>query len=999
MSNLLPKNSPPSKSYPREWQLRKHNFFFLLFALMFFCFSSPVLSQQITITGKISDGTGGLPGVTVLLKGTTNGTTTDLNGNYSLSTPGTGTLIVSYVGYQTQEVAINNRTTVNVKLLTDAKALEEVVVIGYGTLDKKEVTSSISHVSAEELSTVAANDPLMRLQGKVSGLTVQNTGAADPNSTANIQLRGVASRTAGTSPLIVIDGVPGGNLQTINENDIASIDILKDGAASAIYGTRGSNGVILITTKKGSEGAKITYDGYASFDVPSMTLDVLSADEFRARNRGTDFGASTDWLKEITRDYAFTQKNTLALSGGNGKTNYRGTVDYQNSTGLDIRSDREQYGARLSVNHSASNGLYDIILNVAPRYVKSNVSNRDAFTQALNLNPTLPIMDPTKPQLYYFAGGWEEFNPVENLRLVQSGSEGKYLDWNGTFKLNLLPRLNTQVQLAQVSRDNFGFTFSPSTLTTQIRDNQKGTATRSYDKFDQYSFEWLANYSLDIKKHSFTLLGVYSYQYFVNSFLNADNRDFSSDVLGYNNLGNGTYNMVAGRNGFSTGKEDNRLISFRTRINYSFADKYLLTASLTRDGSSRFGANNKWGYFPGISAGWRVSGEPFMQGLSWISDLKFRADYGETGNQDFSNYQSLPRYQGFGQYMYNGSYMQVWGPANNLNPDLRWEKLKNWNVGLDFSLFNDRLNGALNYYSRRAVDLLGNYNAPLPPNIVTTTFANVGTMRSNGIELELGAAILQKEKFQYEVSFNGSTNNTVFVSFSNDLYKGQRFIDQVNMPAPGSPGNTQRLQEGERIGMFFFWKHAGVDENGNFLVYNKNGVAIPMAEAKQDDKQFVGNGQPKFTAGMNHVFRYNNWDASASLRGNFGYDIFNVHEFYYGLQSASANTNVLAAAFGRNAAIKGDKLLTDYFLEKGDFVKLDVVTLGYTFKAKSKYFDAVRLYGSTRNLYTFTKFQGVDPDIYPVNGINPGIFLNGTSGSKQYYPSTTQLLIGAQFNF
>jgi len=965
------------------------------------------LIAAITITGKVTDEKGeSLPGVTILEKGTTNGTATDINGTYSLTTTNdNATLIVSYVGYQTQEIGINNRTSINVKLVPDAKTLSEVVVVGYGTLDKKEVTSSISHVSGEELSTVAANDPLMRLQGKVSGLTIQNTASSDPNSTANIQLRGVASRTAGTSPLIVIDGVPGGNLQTINENDIASIDILKDGAASAIYGTRGSNGVILITTKKGIEGSKITYNGYASFDSPTMTLNVLSADEFRERNRGTDFGASTDWLDEISRNYAFTQKNTLSLSGGNGKTNYRGTVDYQNSTGLDIRSDRQQYGARLSLNHSASNGLYDIILNVAPRYVKSNNSSRDNFTQALNLNPTLPIMNPANPQLYYYAGGWEEFNPVENFRLVQSGAESKYLDWNGTFKLNILPSLNTQVQLAQVSRDDFGFDFSPSTLTTQIINNQKGTASRAYNKFDQYSFEWLANYSVDIKKHSFTLLGVYSYQYFVNSFLNADNRDFASDALGYNNLGNGTYNMVAGRNGFNTGKEDNRLISFRSRINYSFADKYLFTASLTRDGSSRFGINNKWGYFPGVSAGWRVSAEPFMQGISWLSDLKFRADYGETGNQDFSNYQSLSRYQGFGQYMYDGAFMQVWGPANNVNQNLRWEKLKNWNIGLDFSLFNDGLSGTLNYYSRRAVDLLGNYNAPLPPNIVTTTFANVGTMRSNGIELELGAAIIQKDNFQYNLSFNGSTNNTVFVSFSNDLYKGQSFVDQISMPAPGSPGNTQRLQEGERIGMFYFWEHAGIDENGNFLVYNKAGVPIPASQATQDDKRFVGNGQPRFTAGMTHGFNYKNWDASASLRGNFGYDIFNVHEFYYGLQSASANTNVLESAYGRNADIKGDKLLTSYFLEKGDFVKLDVVTLGYTFKSKIKYFDSIRLYGSTRNLYTFTKFQGIDPDAYPVNGLNPGILQyyntgnQAWQGTKQYYPSTRQLLVGVQVNF
>jgi hypothetical protein len=459
-------------------------------------------------------------------------------------------------------------------------------------------------------------------------------------------------------------------------------------------------------------------------------------------------------------------------------------------------------------------------------------------------------------------------------------------------------------------------------------------------------------------------------------------------------LGNGSYNLVAGRNGFGSFKGDHRLISFRARMNYSYEDKYMMTASITRDGSSRFGENNKWGYFPGVSVGWRLSAESFLSDVSWLSDLKLRADYGETGNQEaIGNYQSLPRYQGFAQYMYEGNYVQVWGPANNVNPDLKWEKLKNWNIGLDFSLLQNRLGGSLNYYTRRSVDLLGSYNAPMPPNIVSSTTANVGEMTSNGLEIELKGNIVNKNNFSYNISLNGATLNSVFQSFSNDLYKGQSFVDQVGMPAPGSPGNTQRLQEGKRLGMFYFWKYAGVDEIGNIMVYNKNGEPIPASAAKQDDKSFVGNGQPKFVGGMTHSFSYKNWDASVAFRGNFGYDIFNVHEFYYALQSASENTNVLGEAYTRNEQIKGDKLLVDYFLEKGDFLKLDVVTLGYTFQAGWKNFNSVRLYGSTRNLLTFTKFNGVDPDTYPINGQNPGIV-----GSKAYYPSTTQFLIGLQIS-
>lgn len=974
-------------------------YFATLIVALLFSASAFAQPRQLTGTVKNPDGTP-LGGVSVTLKNSAAGVATDEQGNFSITVPGDGAILVfSYVSYTPQEIPVAGQTSISVVLEPESHALSEVVVVGYGTMEKREVTSAISHVSADELATVAANDPLMRIQGKVAGLTIQNTGAADPNSTAGIQLRGATTRStneSATGPLVVIDGVPGGNLLSVNENDIASIDILKDGAASAIYGTRASNGVILITTKRGVSGEpRMTYNAFSSFDVPTMALDPLDAGQWRSIERGTDFGNNTNWMDHITNDFAFAHKHTLSITGGSNRTTYRGTIDYQDAKGLDIRSRRRQYGARLNINHTGGEGLYDIMLNIAPRFANRNDGSRDAFTQALNLNPTMPIMDPENPNRYFMPGGWDEFNPVELLELQEEGREERYLDWNATFKLNLLPNLNTQVQLAQVSRDYFLFSFSPSTMTTQIRDGNQGTASREYAKNDQYSLEWLANYSLDINKHAFRLLGVYSYQYFVYSGLDAENRDFSSDALSYNNLGNGTYNLVAGRNGFGTSKGDHRLISFRARVNYSFDDKYLLSASLTRDGSSRFGANNKWGYFPGISLGWRISGEPFMRDISWINDLKLRADYGETGNQEaIGNYQSLLRYEGFNQYMYDGSYIQVWGPSNNVNPDLKWEKLKNWNVGLDFALFQNRLAGTINYYTRRSVDLLGDYNAPLPPNIVTITTANVGEMSSNGVEVELTGDIVNNENFSYNISLNGATLNSVFRSFSNELYQGQSFVDQMSLPSPGTPGNTQRLQEGKRLGMFYFWRYAGVDEQGNIMIFNKDGEAVPGSAATQDDKTFVGNGQPRFVGGMTHAFRYKSWDASASFRGNFGYDIFNVHEFYYGLQSSSANTNVLPQAYEENNHIKGDKLLVDYFLEPGDFLKLDVVSLGYTFRPGWKNFNSVRLYGSTRNLLTFTKFSGVDPDIYPINGQNPGIV-----NSKAYYPSTTQFLLGLQLEF
>ncbi len=960
--------------------------------------------SSIVVKGKVTAAGNGdaLPGVSIVVKGTNTAAVTDVDGNYTLVVPGEkDTLVFSSIGFNGAEIPVAGRSHIDVALTEAVQNLESVVVVGYGTLDKKEVTSAISHISGRDLSVVASNDPMMKLQGKVSGLTIQNTGAADPNSRASIQLRGIATRSNATGPLIVIDGVPGGNLLSVNENDIESIDVLKDGAASAIYGTRASNGVILITTKRGAKGeGRVSYNGFTSFDSPAMALKALSPAAFREQNRGTDLGADTDWMDLISRKFAFSQKHSLSYMGGGGNTSYRATVDYQRANGLDIASNREQYGVRAGIDHTGKDGLYAIILNVTPRFAKGVTINRSVFNEGLLLNPTAPVMDPQNPDLYYAFGGYDEYNPVEALKLQETGVEQKYLDWNGTFKLNINPNLNTQVQVAQVSSDVFDYSFSPSNMTTQIVAGRKGTAGRAYSKADQYSVEWLANYYLDIKKHSLKLLGVYSYQYFVVSGLNASNSDFPTDATTYNNLGNGTYNMVAGRNGFGTNKSDNRLISFRARLNYSYDDKYLFSASLTRDGSSKFGANNKWGYFPGVSAGWRIGTETFLQDVKWITDLKIRADYGETGNQDaIGNYTSLPVYQGFGQYEYNGTYLQVYGPGSNVNPNLKWERLKNWNIGLDFSLFDYRLNGTLNYYSRRAIDLLGTYNAPLPPNIAATTIVNVGSMKSNGVELDLHAGVVTKKDFSYDISLNGATQNSVFVSFSNDLYQGQSFTSQINMPAPGSPGPAQRLQEGKRLGMFYLWKYAGVDDKGDFMIIDKEGNAVAAALATEEDKQFVGNGQPRFTAGMTHSFRYKNWDASASFRGAFQWDIFNVHEFYYGMQSAAFNSNVLPSAYERNGAIKGLPLLSDYFLEKGDFVKLDVVNIGYTLHTKLKHLESVRLYASTRNLLTFTGFSGVDPDLYPVNGQNPGIFNDGNVGTKAYYPSTRQLLIGVQVDF
>jgi TonB-linked SusC/RagA family outer membrane protein len=976
----------------------------LLFQLLLFCLSLHLKAQDKTINGTVLDEKQApIPGAVVTVKGSSIKSGTDAAGKFKLVVPpSASTLVVSFIGYSSQEVAIGS-SPIRVSLQPSSTSLEtvNVVAIGYGTLNKKEVTSAVTHLSSKDLLTVGGNGALMSVQGKVAGLTITNQAPSDPNSGPTIQLRGASSRSAGLGPLYVINGVAGGNIDNLNQNDIESIDVLKGGAASAIYGTRGSNGVIVITTKKGTGQSQVFYDGYATFDLPTNGLKSLSRDEFLTQNRGKDFGGNTDWLKAVSRDYALSNKQTLQASGGNTKTNYLLSFDYRNAEGLDLRASKIEYGARLNLSHTSDNDLYTITASIAPRNLKSNNASRDAFNRAITLNPTYPVYDPVNPIRYYnvntgFSG---VYNPVEEMNTVLDGTEGKYLDWNAGIKLNLFKNFSTQVTLAQQGKDFFDYDFTPSYNTNLINANGgRSFASRNYNKSDQKSFEWIGNYALTTGKHNLKVLGGYSYFYFNDSGLDGSNQGFPSDVLTYNNLGAGLWNLEEGQNNVGSFKNDSKLIAFFGRVNYDFASKYYLSASLRHEGSSKFGFEHKWGNFPAASIGWRVSKEDFFS-IPWVNELKLRADYGETGNQDFENYKSLDLYQGFGYYPYNGTYYQVWGPKQNTNYDLKWEKAQNFNAGLDFELFGSKLSGSVNYYVRTNKDLLGSYNVSVPPNVQSTTFANVGTMKNSGLELQLSADIVSGKELSYSLSFAGATNNNKFVSFSNNVYSGQPFIDVVGLPSPGSPGTSQRLEEGRRIGSFYMLKSAGLDATGRLMVYKKDGTITPGNLATNDDKQYVGNGLPKFTASLGNTFRYKQFDLSVYLRAALGYKLFNTVAFYAGTPVTQTGANVLSTAYngGKYASLTNSDTyssLSDYFLEKGDFVKLDNVTLGYNFSSPVKYFKSGRLYMNGRNLYTFTKWSGGDPESVSINGLYPGI-----NPSLSYYPSALQLLMGLQLKF
>lgn len=972
---------------------------------------------KLRVRGRVTDAKGEpLAGASVLWNNGKDGVVTDIDGNYEIEVPAGTSLEFSYIGFNSVTMPVDNSDNsgeMNVTLREDINILNEVVVIGYGTMDKKELTSAITHVGEKNFLSISAADPAALIKGKVSGVSIVNTGSADPNSMSSIQVRGVSSRQAGLGPLIVIDGIPGGSLQNVNPADIASFDILKDGAASAIYGTRGSNGVILVTTKSGAKDGSVhaSYSASVSWDTLIRELDMMTADEYRDVRMGwgdnaTDLGGNYDWLKGVSRT-GFSHKHTVGLSGGTERTNYRVSVDYRYANGIDIRSDRREYGGRASVNHRTKGGLMEFNVNLAPRVVYSNNADWSVFSKALDANPTTPLMNPLSPSKYYdFLGQIAGSNPVEYQLLEKDKTDTRMLDWDATARLNLLPllannpnlpiTLNTQVTYSDRQYSYDSSIFKPSSTTGSINAGRTGSAVRKYDLNRQENVEWLTNFTGSFGLNNVKLLLGYSYSYYQNSGFSAENQDFANDAVGADNLGTGEFMAKEGEVGMNSYRNSSKLISFFGRVSYDWDGKYLMTASLRREGSSKFGANHKWGNFPAVSAGWRISRERFMEGTNgWLDELKLRADYGVTGNQEFASYQSIPTMTGYGYYLVDGEYMQVWGTENNVNPDLRWEKNKNWNIGLDFALFNNRITGSLSYFNRRSEDLLGTYFVPIPPYTHQNIFVNVGTMANQGFEFELNFIPVQTSKFTYDFNIIGSTMKNEFVSFSNSEFVGSDYSNQVAVEGPFLGYTLQRIEAGQSIGNFYMWKYAGINERGEWIVQDKNGYLIELSQATDEDRQIVGNGLPKFTMSTTHHFRWRDFDLSLFFSGAFGFQIFNIHDYFYGTRKF--NGNVLKKAYGKNFKVSATSphAVTDYFLEDGDYFKLDQLSLGYTLHTpKSRYMDGLRIFGTVNNVFTLTKFSGVDPSKYSVNGLAPG-----ANGSRSYYPSTHQFILGVQLDF
>ena len=968
----------------------------LMLAVVFFALD---VSAQTTINGQVKDDMGeAVIGASIVVKGTSNGTVTDFDGNFTLKCQSGAKLVITYIGYTPQEVAAKDGMQVTLK--EDVAQLNEVVVVGYGSMAKKEISSSVVQISKDQCNQGAASDAMALVAGKVAGLNVASSADANPNAMTDIQVRGAGSLSASNGPLVVIDGIAGGDLRNIATQDVESITVLKDAGSAAIYGTRGANGVILVTTKKGSGTAgvtNVTYDSYIALNIQKQKPDILSTDEFRRSRRGQDYGADTNWWDEITRPVSYSLNQYLSIDSSTKNGFFGLSLNYKKGNGLDIVSGREEYGARFVGEQRVLNGFLQFNSSLSARKVHEEWGNDGLFDTALTMNPTIPVKNPNGT--YYQPNSPTDIhNPVNDLKENVSQGDRVYLLGNADVKLNILQteqhNLNTSLSYALQYNDLKENFYTPTSSSESFWNGYAGRARINYQKWWTNRLEWLANYTMTLDKHQLKAVLGYSWERSKWEQSGNENMGFVYDALSYHGIANGTY-LKDGKANLWAGSSESTLIGFFGRLNYNFNDMLYASASFRREGSTKFGSNTKWGNFPSASLAWEVTNTPVLKEAvgSIFQSLKPRISYGVTGRSDFNAYQSIATYSGYSAYLIDGQWINGYAPSLNANPDLAWEKSKAFNIGLDFVTLNNRLRGSIEYFDRRSEDLLYNYTAPQPPFIYNTILVNVGTTKNTGLEVSLEYDVLSKSALKWTTGVNWSTGDTKLTKLSSDAYQ-MAYLDLYRKPGVGTNEYFFRVEEGGKIGQFYGYEHAGIDENGLLLVYDNDGNAKPAAQADPSWKRDIGNGAPKHFLSWSNSFRYKNWDLSTLFRGAFGYKIFNMRKYGMGLIGCGTD-NVLRTAYTDDAdVLSSGGIISSYFLENGNYFKLDNVTLGYNYTPKNRQLvESLRVYVTAKNLFTLTSYKGNDPSIVTSTGITPGV------DSNSAYPQATQLSLGVTVRF
>ncbi|QNL50182.1 SusC/RagA family TonB-linked outer membrane protein [Olivibacter sp. SDN3] len=918
----------------------------------------------------------------------------------SFSDQGMYEFIFSYIGYMSDtlrnyQIVQGKQITLNVKLREEPMGLGEVVVVGYGSSSRSEITGSITSVSSEEFNTGVFNAPSQLLQGKVAGLNITRSG--NPNARPAVILRGPSTLRAGAQePFYVIDGVPGASIDLVAPDDIISIDVLKDAASTAIYGSRAANGVIMVTTRKAKEGAsRLSYSTYAAVENISNTIDMMSGDGLRNYLNGygrsldeiNDDGNNTNWQDEVSRT-GISHNHNLSFNGSSQNSSYGASVNYLNNEGIIKGSSLERFIVRGNMEQRAFNDRLKLNLSVTNSNTTSELVPDEVYSNMLTYLPTVAVKRPDGSYMEDFSRTRGYLNPVSLIENNTHQQKTKLFLVNGQATVNILEGLDFTTSVSyqdeRIDTNIYRNRFSG------LAQNLDGQAIRNTVTNTKKVLESFFNYDRNFGEHGMKILAGYSWQEDrLGDGFQTSNQGFVTDGLSYNNpgLGNPPEGVVVDYGNKRI--QVLRLISFYGRVNYQYQNKYLLQASLRQDGSSAFGINNRWGLFPAFSAGWLINRESFMQDIDAISELKLRAGYGVSGNSlGFDAFTSTLLYRSSGRFYYNGSFINAIGPFQNDNPDLKWERTATINLGLDFGLFNNILSGSIDVYDKRTSDLIWTYPVSTTQYFVNTLTANAGEMSNRGVEFTLAASPIRKADFSWTTSVNVSHNTNELVSLSNDNFD-LPLIQTAYLNGRGQSGNASQLvQEGRSLGTFYTWRYAGKNEDGISQFYDQEGNLT--ISPTSNDFYYTGNAQPKLMYGWNNVFKYKNVDLTFFLRGVAGNKILNATLADMNAPNNATQTNIPTFSIGESIDDNNAYFISDRFIESGSYLRMDNAVLGYNFKTKRN--NQVRVYAGANNLFIITNYRGIDPEIN-MGGIEPGI------DNRNYYPKTRTFMLGLNLVF
>nr|WP_321454236.1 TonB-dependent receptor [uncultured Carboxylicivirga sp.] len=962
-----------------------------------FLFTSSAIFAQNKVEGVIYDETHSpLPGAAIMIKGTSEGTITDIDGHFSISAEDTDVLVVSFIGYKNFEILVANQASITINLEPESVGLNEVVAIGYGTQKKGDITSAISSVKSEDFLAGNVQNAADLIKGQVAGLVITKA-SGDPNASSSINIRGMVSLIGSSDPLVLVDGIPG-SLSTVAPENIASFDVLKDASAAAIYGTRGAGGVIIITTKGGKRQGKpvVSYDGYYTASEFYKKAEFMGPQDVRnGLTAFKDAGYDTDWLKAISQN-AYTHNHSISVNGGTDNATYAANVTYREEEGIIQSTGNNTLKVNFDLNQYFLDDMVKLNLNIVKGLTKYQISDpKYAYRQALLRNPTLPVYNEDGTYREDFSV-LQYLNPVAMMNEKIGENRSEYTRLTGNITLEPIEGWQTNLMLATHRSFSNDKTYTTADYYTAQTNNRIGEAyQKSYNDQRDY-LELTSKYEKTYLDHHISALAGYSYQSSMQESFWASNYGFLTDYYLYNNLGAGEA-INDGNAGMGSDKSDDLLIGFIGRVSYGYKNKYNVLASIRHEGSSKFGDNYKWGNFPALSLGWTISNESFMSSFEWLDNLKLRSGYGVTGVIPKDPYKSFMRYSGGVNYFDGNNWKSGTKVISNANADLKWEVSKEYNVGFDLSVLNNRVNASANYYWKSTSDLLYNYKVPVPPYKYPEMLANVGEMTNEGFDISINAIPVKLKDFQWKTTVTASHNKNKLVSLSNDLYETDNYWNTAYASDPISLP-THRVEEGMSMGQFWGMKSVGLTEDGVWLIEDpKTGEAVEFnddVKANEDYRQYLGTGLPKVTIGWNNTFNYKNFDLVMQMSGQFGHKILNGQRMFYENNSIQYNRLKTAGDNVYGVAPLADNLaqtFVSYYLEDGDYMKMDNITLGYTLK-QSTFLSKVRVYASIENAFVITGYSGLDPEL----ATN---FLSAGTDDRDKYPSIRSYTIGLNITF